>query len=64
VAERPAAERTEHPTPKTLSKAKTEGQTPQSQELLSFISIVILMAAVAFLAPGLMRWCTHNCSRG
>jgi flagellar biosynthetic protein FlhB len=64
VAERPAAERTEHPTPKTLSKAKTEGQTPQSQELLSFISIVILMAAVAFLAPGLMRWCTHQLQQG
>jgi flagellar biosynthetic protein FlhB len=56
MAEKPAAERTEQPTSKRLSKAREEGQTPQSQELLSFISILVLVTMITFLAPNLMRW--------
>ena len=58
MADKPAAERTEQPTAKRLSKAKSKGQTPQSQEMLSFISIVILITMITFLAPQLMQWFT------
>ena len=58
MPEKPATEKTEQPTPKKLRKAKEEGQVPQSQELASVISIVILVAAIALLAPNLMRWIT------
>jgi len=56
VPDKPASERTERPTSKKLSKAKSKGQTPQSQELMSFVSIVVLVAMVALLATGLTRW--------
>jgi len=64
VAERPASERTERPTSKTLSKARSRGQTPQSQELMSFISIAVLVAMVTFLASGLTRWCVGQLEQG
>ena len=56
MADQPATERTEQPTAKKLSKAREKGQVPQSQELMSFVSIVVLVTMTAFLAPGLMRW--------
>ena len=56
MADKPAAEKTEMPTPKRLGKARGQGQTPQSQELMSFISIVILLTMIAFLGPGLTQW--------
>ncbi len=58
MAEKPAAERTEQPTPRRLAKAKEKGQVPQSAELMSFISILVLVAAIAFSAPSLMQWFT------
>jgi len=64
MAERPAAEKTEQPTHKRLSKARTEGQIPQSQEVLSLFSIVVLVTAVAFLASGLVGWCTDQIKQG
>jgi len=56
MAEKPAAEKTEMPTPKRLSKAREQGQTPQSQELMSFISIVVLVTMVVFLGQSLTQW--------
>ena len=58
MADKPVAERTEQPTAKKLSKAKEKGQTPQSQEAMSFVSILILLTMTAFLAPELMRYFT------
>jgi flagellar biosynthetic protein FlhB len=56
MAEQPAAERTEQPTPKRLEKAKEKGQVPQSQELASTLTLITLVMMVALLAPWLMRW--------
>jgi len=56
MAENPASEKTEQPTPKKLEKARTKGQVPQSQELTSIVTILVLLAAVALLSPNLMRW--------
>ncbi len=58
MADKPAAEKTEQPTPKKLSKAKEKGQSPQSQELMSFVSILVLVTMTALMAPSLMRWFT------
>lgn len=64
MAEKPAAERTEQPTPKRLGKAKEKGQVPHSAELMSFISILVLVAALAFSAPRLMQWFTELIREG
>ena len=56
MADKPAAEKTEQPTPKKLSRAREEGQVPQSQELMSAVSIVVLITMVALSAPKLMQW--------
>ncbi len=58
MADKPAAERTERPTSKKLSRARTKGQVPQSQELMSFISILVLVAAIFFSAQRLMDYFT------
>lgn len=64
MADRSAAERTEDPTPKRLSKARGKGQVPQSPELMSFMSILVLVTMVALLAPSLMRWFTMMMEEG
>ena len=64
MPEKPASERTEQPTSKRLDKAKSQGQVPQSEELTSFVSILALVAIVAFLAPSLCRWCTREIEQG
>jgi len=51
-----AAERTEQPTARKLSKAKSKGQVPQSQELTSTVTLLVLMAMIALLAPKLLQW--------
>ncbi|HPC94879.1 MAG TPA: flagellar biosynthesis protein FlhB [Sedimentisphaerales bacterium] len=56
MAEKPAAERTEQPTPRRLGKAREKGQVPQSQDLGSAVTLVALFVSVALLAPGLLRW--------
>lgn len=50
MAEQPAQERTERPTPRRLAKAREEGQVPRSQELLA--ATVLLTGAVAVAATG------------
>jgi flagellar biosynthetic protein FlhB len=56
MPERPAAERTEQPTTRRLEKARQKGNLPQSQELTGVVSLLILVVAVALMAPSLMRW--------
>jgi flagellar biosynthetic protein FlhB len=57
MADKPAAERTELPTPKRLQKARNEGQVPQSQELSAATALVVLFLAMALLGPHLFQWC-------
>ena len=56
MAEKPAAERTEQPTGKRLSKARGQGQVPYSQELPSVATLAALVAMLTLLAPSLMQW--------
>ena len=64
MPERPAAEKTEQPTQRRLKKAREKGQTPQSQELPSVVSLIILVMMIALLAPGLMQWLTTQMKQG
>ncbi len=56
MAEKPAAEKTEQPTPRRLKKAKEKGQVAQSQELPAAVSIVVLVIVLALSAPALLQW--------
>jgi flagellar biosynthetic protein FlhB len=51
-----AAERTEQPTARRLSRAKSKGQVPHSQELTSIVTLLVLVTMIAFLAPNLLQW--------
>lgn len=64
MADKPAAEKTEQPTPKKLSKAKEKGQVPQSQEFASVATLSVLVTAVALLGPSLMDWLTEGMKDG
>jgi flagellar biosynthetic protein FlhB len=64
MAEQPATERTEQPTPRRLQKARDQGKVPQSQELASAVSLVVLLLAIAVLGPGLLRWCRLKLESG
>ena len=56
MPEKPAAERTEQPTPKKLEKARKKGQVPHSQELTSIVTLLALIMVVALMAPSLLKW--------
>ncbi|OHB57849.1 MAG: flagellar biosynthesis protein FlhB [Planctomycetes bacterium RBG_13_44_8b] len=56
MPEKPAAERTEQPTPRRLQKAKEKGKVPQSQELASVATLFALVLTLALLAPSLFDW--------
>lgn len=64
MADKPAAEKTEQPTPRRLNKAREEGQVPQSQELAAAFTLLALLAALAVLGPGLFRWCKMKLQEG
>jgi flagellar biosynthetic protein FlhB len=64
MADKPATEKTEQPTARRLSKAKEEGQLPQSQELGSALTLLGLLAALTFLGPDLLRWCKLKLQEG
>jgi flagellar biosynthesis protein FlhB len=51
-----SAQKTEQPTSRKLSKAKGKGQVPQSQELTSIVTLLVLVAMIALLAPNLLQW--------
>ena len=50
-----AAERTEQPTARRLSKTRSKGNVPQSQELTSIVTLLVLVAVIAFMAPNLLQ---------
>jgi len=50
------AERTEQPTTRRLAKAYEEGQVPYSQELVSAVSLIALLAAAALMGPRVVQW--------
>jgi len=56
MAEQPVAEKTHHPTFRKLQKARQKGQVPQSQELMSVVTLLVLVAMVALLGPSLTKW--------
>jgi len=56
MADKPAAEKTEQPTPRKLQKAQEEGQVPQSQEMGSAVTLLVLLVTLALLAPHLFQW--------
>jgi flagellar biosynthetic protein FlhB len=55
MPEKPAAERTEQPTPRRISRAREKGQVPQSQELTSIVTLLVLVATTALLGPSLLQ---------
>jgi flagellar biosynthetic protein FlhB len=64
MPEKPAAERTEQPTPKRLEKARKKGQVPHSQELTSIVTLLALILIVALMAPSLLKWSTTQVRQG
>ncbi|MHC4616151.1 MAG: flagellar biosynthesis protein FlhB [Planctomycetota bacterium] len=64
MPEQPAAERTEQPTARRLLKARQEGQVPQSQELTSVATLLVLVMATALLAPSLLQWLMVQMKQG
>ncbi|MBN2314623.1 MAG: EscU/YscU/HrcU family type III secretion system export apparatus switch protein, partial [Sedimentisphaerales bacterium] len=51
-----AADKTEQPTPKRLGDARSKGQVPQSQELTSVVTLLVLISMIALFSPNLMQW--------
>ena len=56
MAEQPAAEKRYYPTFRKLQKARQRGHLPQSQELMSVATLLVLVAMVALLGPSLTKW--------
>ncbi|MHC4622745.1 MAG: flagellar biosynthesis protein FlhB [Planctomycetota bacterium] len=64
MPEQPAAERTEQPTARRLQKARQKGQVPQSHELTSVATLMVLVMATTLLAPSLLEWFTLQVKQG
>lgn len=64
MADQPATEKTEQPTPRRLEKAREQGQVPQSQELGAAATLLSLLLGLALLAPGLLHWCKLKVASG
>ena len=64
MAENSASERTEQPTPKRLEKARAKGQVPQSEELASVATLLVLVAVIALISPNLMSWAQTELREG
>lgn len=64
MAEGPVAEKTEQPTPKRLQKARSKGQVPQSQELTSTVTLLVLICMVTLFSPNLMNWLQTEIKEG
>jgi flagellar biosynthetic protein FlhB len=56
MAEKPAGERTEAPTPERLRKARQEGQIPVSQEVPSALMLLVLLVVGALTGNWLGEW--------
>lgn len=64
MPDQPAAEKTEQPTPRKLRKAQERGQVAQSRELAAAVTLLVLLLALAVLAPGLFRWSKSQLESG
>ena len=64
MAEKPAAERTEQPTPRKLKKTKDKGQVPHSEELTSTVTLIALIAMIAISGPSLFNWFKNQMELG
>jgi flagellar biosynthetic protein FlhB len=64
MAEQPATEKTEQPTSKRLGEVRGKGQVPQSMEMVSSVSLAVLLLVVALQASELMRWFTVQMREG
>jgi flagellar biosynthetic protein FlhB len=60
----PDTSKTEHPTPRRLDKARQEGHIPQSQEMLSAISLIALTLTSLLCAPWLIQWSKRQILEG
>jgi flagellar biosynthesis protein FlhB len=64
MAEKTTAERTEHPTPRKLEKARKKGQVPVSEELASIVTLLALTAAMFLAGPSLLQWSITQVTQG
>jgi flagellar biosynthetic protein FlhB len=64
MAEKPAAERTEQPTPRKIEKARKQGQVPESEELASIVTLLALVGAMVLAGPGLLQWSITQVTQG
>jgi flagellar biosynthetic protein FlhB len=49
--------KTHEPTPRRIQKAREQGNVPQSQEMISAITLIALTGATALMGPWFMAWC-------
>jgi flagellar biosynthetic protein FlhB len=64
MAEKPAAERTEYPTPRRLEKARQKGQVAESEELASVVTLLALVAVMVLAGPSVLRWSITQVTEG
>jgi flagellar biosynthetic protein FlhB len=64
MADQPASERTEEPTPERLRKAREEGQVPQSQEVPSALLLGSLLVVGALMAYPFFSYFVHEVEKG
>lgn len=64
MADRPAAERSEKPTPERLKRAREEGQVAQSREIPSALMVAALLIVLALSASTVYQWFTHQVHQG
>lgn len=64
MAEKPASEKTEQPTPRRLEKAREKGQVAQSQELPAIVCVASLVLVLAMTAPSLLQWMITQLRQG
>jgi flagellar biosynthetic protein FlhB len=64
MADKPASERTEKPTPERLRKAREEGQVPQSQEVPTALTLSMLLLLLGLVGAGLFDWFKAQARQG
>jgi flagellar biosynthesis protein FlhB len=64
MADASAAEKTEQPTAKRLNDTRNKGNVPQINEMISVITLISLMAAVAATSDKLAGWATSLATEG
>jgi flagellar biosynthesis protein FlhB len=64
MADKPAADRTEQPTPKRLYRARSEGQVPSSAELPSALTLGAMLLTLYLTGAQLLGWFTSEMRQG